>query len=193
MKVKHSQEQTWLENAILHTTHHSSSACQTGRQKANHHSEQKFWLRNVGFPKKGVLCSSTLHRSFLLIEGPVPPCLWTSTHFLRNVHGRTIFQPQACTFMLQSCTFPAPKSCLCFALSNREADSRKGPRILRNVWFGFTLYQTTGLLTTLCMHLCWHFWCPKCSWAVTDSSRAEQEATRWVFFSCKLHSEVNIK
>lgn len=75
MKVKHSQEQTWLENGTLHITHHSSSACQTGRQKANHPSEQKFWLRNVGFPKKGVLFSSTLHHSFLLIEGPVPPCL----------------------------------------------------------------------------------------------------------------------
>lgn len=49
MKVKHSQEQTWLENSTLHATHHSSSACQTVRQKASHPSEQKFWLRNVGF------------------------------------------------------------------------------------------------------------------------------------------------
>lgn len=102
----------------------------------NRNSGWEMWV----FQKRVSFFSSTLHHSFLFIEGPVPSCLWTNTHFLRNVHGKTISQIQACTFMLQSCTCPKILLGFCSGQPNTGKQvPEKWPRILRSMWFGFTL------------------------------------------------------
>lgn len=83
----------------------------------NRNSGWEMWV----FQKRVSFFSSTLHHSFLFIEGPVPSCLWTLIFSEMSIE-----EPFPRYRLVHSCSslVPAPKSCLCFALASPTQGSK---------------------------------------------------------------------